>query len=104
MNTPGALILLVLLALPSLAQDNRLHIRSTGPQGNVSIAAESIERGATYPSTIKLRGRVEVKWKGMQLSADEADYNEATGELQPRGNVTLKPYAWRPAEPARKLP
>jgi hypothetical protein len=47
---------------------------------------------------------VEVKWKGMQLRADEADYNEATGELQPRGNVTLKPYAWRPAEPARKLP
>ena len=63
-----------------------------GVRGGGRAAALSIERGARYPSVIHLKGKVEVRTNGFVLLADEADHDEATGEVQAHGNVTVKPY------------
>jgi lipopolysaccharide assembly outer membrane protein LptD (OstA) len=63
-----------------------------GARGNAHISAFTIERGDHYPSVIHASGRVEVRTNGFVLNADEADYNEDTGEIQARGAVNIKPY------------
>ena len=72
--------------------EQKLHLLATGGERGATLAAFSIERGATYPSVIRLRGDVEIKRSGMVMYADEADYHEDTGEIEARGNVRVKPY------------
>jgi hypothetical protein len=72
----------------------------------VSLSAVSIERGATFPSVVELKGSVEIrtpvclpgKRKGELICdgetvvrADEATFHEDTGEIEARGNVTVTP-------------
>ena len=71
-----------------------------------SLSALEIERDATYPSVVRLRGNVEIKSpvclpmgkKGstvcdgyMMLNADDAEFDESTGEINARGNVHVTP-------------
>ncbi len=73
------------------AAERKLHVMATGPGGG-TLAAFSIQRGASYPSVIHLKGDVEIRRTGMVLRADQADYHEDTGEIEARGNVRVKPY------------
>jgi lipopolysaccharide assembly outer membrane protein LptD (OstA) len=56
------------------------------------LSALQIERGPSYPSVIHLTGNVEIKSSGFILQASAADYDEDTGEIRARGEVTVKPY------------
>lgn len=62
---------------------------------NATLSALNIVRGASYPSIVHLSGSVEIKVIGFILSADEANYNEDTGEVEAQGKVTVKPYPQR---------
>jgi lipopolysaccharide assembly outer membrane protein LptD (OstA) len=42
---------------------------------------------------VRFKGNVEIKLDGVDLFADEVDYHLDTGELEPLGNVRLKPIA-----------
>jgi lipopolysaccharide assembly outer membrane protein LptD (OstA) len=39
----------------------------------------------------RLKGNVEISINGMKLQADEVDLHWDSGEIEPRGNVRLKP-------------
>jgi lipopolysaccharide assembly outer membrane protein LptD (OstA) len=66
------------------------HLLATGPEFGAVVSALNIERGADYPSVIRLRGKVEIRMRGVLLAADEVDYDEATGDMEPRGHVHVK--------------
>ncbi|HWZ33243.1 MAG TPA: hypothetical protein VNX18_18000 [Bryobacteraceae bacterium] len=58
----------------------------------VDAIATSIE--ALNPShVVRLKGGVAITINGMELRADEVDYHWDTGELEPYGNVHVKPPA-----------
>jgi len=76
--------------IPGLDQKHIL--ASGGSWVNVNLAASHIERGASYPSVIHLKGNVEIKMKGLKLFADEADFNENDGKIEARGVVRVIPY------------
>ena len=40
---------------------------------------------------VQLRGNVEVHTPGTFVQADDVDYHLSTGEMEPRGNVRIKP-------------
>ena len=61
-------------------------------RGEARLAAFSIERGNSYPSVVHLKGTVEIRTNGFILRADEADYDENTGEVEARGTVKVTPY------------
>jgi lipopolysaccharide assembly outer membrane protein LptD (OstA) len=83
------------------ATAQRLSMPVTGVMGPATVSALSIEREVAYPSTIRLKGNVEIKWKGMILNADEATYDEKTGQVEARGIVRAKPYPFVEAETRR---
>jgi hypothetical protein len=73
---------------------------------SVYIEALSIERGLPYPSVVTLKGNVQIKTPvclpvGVESStvcdgymivrADEAEFDEKTGEIRPHGNVVVTP-------------
>jgi lipopolysaccharide assembly outer membrane protein LptD (OstA) len=61
-------------------------------RGGARLAALNIERGAAYPSVVHLNGQVEIRTNGFILRADNADYNETTGEVEAHGSVKVTPY------------
>lgn len=88
------------------------HVSSIPANGTrpVLLAANNIVRGTPYPSTISLKGNVEIRTpvclpvgKGealvcdgeMILRADGAVFHEATGEIEAQGNVTVTPVQHR---------
>ncbi|HKD08238.1 MAG TPA: hypothetical protein VKB79_20220 [Bryobacteraceae bacterium] len=80
------------------AQDaTRKHLPTAPVNGRrqAMLSAESIQRGASYPSIVHLSGNVEVRSTGFIVQADSADYDEGSGEVRARGDVIVKPY---PAE------
>jgi LPS-assembly protein len=64
-------------AVPLELQDRRT---------TVSIRADSQEKDR---NVYHLRGHVEVTFRDMKLTADEASFDEANGNVQARGNVTF---------------
>ena len=42
---------------------------------------------------VRFKGNVEITVNGVELRADEVDYHWDTGEVEPNGNVHLKPIA-----------
>jgi lipopolysaccharide assembly outer membrane protein LptD (OstA) len=61
------------------------------PEGpNIGLTATAIQRQAPAMNVVQLRGNVEIRTKDMILRADEADYNEKTGEIEARGAVHIK--------------
>jgi len=85
---------LVALLPLAIAQDRPAeelkHLLATGPNDGARLSALSIQRGADYPSIIELRGKAEVRTRYMLLTADEVDYHEGSGEIEPRGHVHVK--------------
>jgi len=66
----------------------RKHVMIATPEGpNIGLTATTIQRQA--PS-VQLKGNVEIRTKDMLLRAEEADYNENTGEIEARGTVYIK--------------
>jgi len=92
-------------ALALFAQDEPKHLAvPASPDRPMTVKADQIERGAPYPSTIHLKGNVEIRTgvcvrtqPGNSLSCDgytvlraeEADVQEDTGAVEARGNVRL---------------
>lgn len=84
---------LAIIAGYAVAQTERKQIMASGGSWiNPYVTALSIERGAKYPSVIRLKGDVEIKMKGIKIMADEAEFHEGTGEIEARGNVRILPY------------
>ncbi len=48
---------------------------------------------AAAPKTVHLKGNVEIRTDTMTLTADEAYYDQATGELTAMGTVRVKPIS-----------
>jgi GWxTD domain-containing protein len=53
---------------------------------NVSIHADSQQKDK---DTLHLRGNVDIAFEGMQVKADEATFDEATGDVTARGHVVF---------------
>jgi hypothetical protein len=98
---------LLAASLPGSAQEQPKHLQVAtldGPRP-LSVSALAIERSERYGGMIRLKGAVEIRTpicvkgqKGeltcdgeMVLRADEAELNESTGEVHPRGNVSVIP-------------
>ena len=69
----------------------RKQVMIASPQGpNIGLTATAIQRQAPAMDVVQLRGNVEIRTKDMVLRADEADYNENTGEIEARGTVRIR--------------
>jgi len=90
------LIATSLIALICAAQSEKLNLKT----GTSTIEADSIERPVRFPSTIHLKGNVQIATKIvaqdtplslmiMVVQADEADYHEDSGEIEARGSVQV---------------
>jgi hypothetical protein len=62
-----------------------------GPHGG-TVSGNSIEREPSCPSVVHARGQVEIKVSGVIVRADEADYDEDTGEVEAHGTIKVEPY------------
>jgi lipopolysaccharide assembly outer membrane protein LptD (OstA) len=85
---------LLAVFMPATAQspNDVKHLLVTGQKYGCVLSAQNIERGADYPSVIHARGAVKVQFGEILLTADEVDYDEATGDIEPRGHVRLKTH------------
>ena len=92
----GSLIAQLIGAAQNVAPVQRLNLMI----GAATIQADSIERPVRFPSTIRLKGNVQINTKIgvgdaparlmiMTVRADEADYHEDTGEIEARGSVWM---------------
>ena len=67
------------------------HLMIATPEGpNIGLAANNLERRETDWNVVQLNGNVEIRTKDMILRADEAIYNQKTGEIDTRGTVHIK--------------
>ena len=67
------------------------HIMVATPEGpNIQLSADNVERNETAWEVLHLRGAVEIRTKDMIFRADEATYNQKTGEIEARGTVQVK--------------
>jgi hypothetical protein len=101
----------------ALSQDNKpeqLHLTIRAPGGRVALTAFSMQRDLSSEATapvIQLKGNVEIRMIAclptgkddavvcegtMVLHADEAEYNEKSGEINARGNVHMTPHVPSP--------
>jgi lipopolysaccharide assembly outer membrane protein LptD (OstA) len=93
----AALVALALMQHSELARAQdaaRKHLATAPVNGRrqALLSADSIQRGVSYPSIVHLSGNVEVRSTGYIVEADSADYDENSGEVHARGEVTVKPY------------
>jgi len=85
----GALNLLALVVgLPPRlpGQQPEIPLELQDAESTVSIRADNQEKDK---DTYRLRGHVEVTYRGMKVTADEASMNETTGIVEGRGHVTF---------------
>ena len=106
--------LLLVLACPfavgfcqSSGSSELKHLPAITPAGGWGVlSAQDIVRTAEYPSTVYLKGNVEIKMQVCLpavkkrskvcdgytiLHADSAVYHEGTGQIEAQGNVSLSP-------------
>jgi len=96
-----------------ICQEDQKHLAIRTPSANISFAADSILRQdpqtpgpQQYASVVQLRGNVQIRTCCVQvpfssnksripakqvvtMRADEADFNQETGEMEVRGNVRV---------------
>jgi LPS-assembly protein len=82
----AACMLLSALVSSSEAQQAPLPPEPASSGEVVSIRADSQEKDK---DTYHLRGHVEIAYASMRLNADEASFDEASGEVMARGNVVF---------------
>jgi len=83
-------LIIVAIAVSQGAQaTNRKHAQIGTPGGaNVNFVADNIQR---QDQTMQLKGNVEIRTTTLTLTADEADYDRQTGEIEARGTIRVKP-------------
>ena len=67
-------------------------VSKQGKRGPVNASALEVVKGVAYPSIAHLKGNVEIRANGFILHAEQADYDEQTGEIKASGNVSVMPY------------
>jgi lipopolysaccharide assembly outer membrane protein LptD (OstA) len=90
------LLIMCLTLLPLAAQDNSgIKHLTVGPLPNgrpavapIRLAARDLDQIA---GIVYLKGSVEINLGTYALLADEAEYDQNSGEIQASGNVHLKP-------------
>lgn len=108
------LALTVTIGLAAMAQDKPETLKhlpvspiNGTADGRATVSARAIERDGGYPAVIRLKGDVEIRtpvcfktgkstdetncYGYTIIRADEAEYDEATGEIQAHGRVTVVP-------------
>ncbi len=81
------LLVLFIPAFPAGAQDlPQIPADLQDPRTTLTIRADSQEK---VKDVFHLRGNVEVSYKSMGITADEASYDDASGEVVARGKVTF---------------
>jgi lipopolysaccharide assembly outer membrane protein LptD (OstA) len=91
-----SLIVMCLTLLPLTAQDSfEMKHLTVGTRANgrpaipaIRLAAKSLEQSG---GIVYLKGSVEINLPLHILLADEAEYDQDSGEIQAHGNVHLKP-------------
>jgi len=107
----GAVVGCVLFVPCVICQEDQKHFAFRTPSGSISFVADSIERQDPptplpkhFASVVQLRGNVQIRTCCLQIpfpsnkaktipkqvvrmQADEADFNQETGEMEVRGNV-----------------
>ena len=88
------------------SQQKHLIVAPLNGSRSVSLEAVNIERGVEYPSVVKLKGSVQIKTPvclpvgqqgslvcdgQMVVRAEEAEFDENTGEIQAHGDVRVTP-------------
>lgn len=109
------ILMLCVIDAPNIAQENTAELKNliAVPMNSsrpVSLIALSIDHSLKYPRVISMKGKVEIKTPvclpvgkhnatvcdgDMVVHADEAEFNEDTGEIQARGNVEIIPLRHR---------
>lgn len=89
------LIAIATFVLVCAAMTGAQTINPSPEEPKIQLTAENIERDGEM---LRLRGRVVITGDSMQVRADEADYNPATGEADVRGSVRLKILQSQPAQ------
>jgi lipopolysaccharide assembly outer membrane protein LptD (OstA) len=92
----NGLLIMCLGLLPITAQDGaELKQLTIGPVLNglqfvpeVHVAAKNIQQNA---GIVYLKGSVEINLRSYTLLADEAEYDQQTGEVRAHGDVVMKP-------------
>ena len=80
-------VLLFIAGLRAGAQDSpQVPFELQDQQTTLTIRADSQEK---IKDVFHLRGNVEVTYKTMKIVADEASYDDASGEVEAHGNVTF---------------
>src|SRR5208283_5229581 len=79
-------VLTLFLALTSSlhAQQVPASLESKGPGKEVTIRADSQQRDK---DTYHLRGHVQIVYEEMRVTADEASFDDASGDMMARGHV-----------------
>jgi lipopolysaccharide assembly outer membrane protein LptD (OstA) len=67
-------------------------VAKQGTRGPVNASALDVVKGVSYPSIAHLKGNVEIRANGFILHADQADYDEESGEIKASGNVSVRPF------------
>ena len=77
--------------LSSIYDADHPSVRKLQAQIGEVEATVAASNAAAATGTIRLRGNVEIRTTTMTLTADEADYDRQTGEIEARGTVRVKP-------------
>jgi len=83
---PAALALLLALASYMHAQQIPVSLESKGPGREVTIRADSQQKDK---GTYHLRGHVQIVYEQMRVTADEASFDDASGDIMARGHVVF---------------
>ena len=80
----GLFLALGMAVISSAQQQPSVPLELGNPDKILSIRADSQEKAKDID---RLRGHVEVTYRGMKLTADEVTYDEASGEVVGTGHV-----------------
>lgn len=93
----AAFPLIAVCFFTAVAQDRSADLKHVtlvpqhGKRGDVVATALEVEKGTPYPSIAHLKGNVQIRANGFILRADQADYDEESGEIKASGSVTITP-------------
>jgi len=85
-------LLAMVLCLGLFAQDRPFEFSRTDHHKIVfQLRSDSIIQ--KQGSVVILRGHTKITTQGLTVSADEMEFNQDTGEIEPRGNVRVQLYS-----------
>jgi LPS-assembly protein len=84
LRLPAALLLFLALSTHLHAQQIPISLETKGPGKEVTIRADSQQKDK---DTYHLRGHVQIVYEDMRVTADEASFDGASGDVMARGHV-----------------